>query len=195
MASTSELTSPADLVDRIRAGNKDAEDDLVRRYTRGVSFIIRQKIQNPPDVEELIQQTLMIALEKIRRGDLQEPKALSGYICGIAGKLAHVHLQKMRIRKVTNIDEIATVLDPNRGPFEQLLRKEEAQILRQVIGELRMERDREIITRRYFLDEEKESICVSLSLTSVQFNKVIFRALERFKELYEEKLSQKAKQS
>src|SRR5215813_15605293 len=114
MASTSELTSPADLVDRIRAGNKDAEDDLVRRYTRGVSFIIRQKIQNPPDVEELIQQTLMIALEKIRRGDLQEPKALSRYICGIAGKLAHVHLQKMRIRKVTNIDEIATVLDPNR---------------------------------------------------------------------------------
>ena len=194
MAST-EITSPADLVDRIRAGNKEAEDDLVRRYSRGVSFIIRQKIQNPPDVEELIQQTLMIALEKIRRGDLHEPKALSGYICGIAGKLAHAHLQKMRLRKPANIDEIATVVDPNRGPFEQLLRKEEAQILRQVIGELRMERDREIITRRYFLDEEKESICASLSLSNVQFNRIIFRALERFKELYEEKLSQKSKKN
>ena len=193
MSSTGEITSPADLVERIRAGNKDAEDELVRRYSRGVSFIIRRKIQNPPDVEELIQQTLMIAIEKIRRGDLHEPKALSGYICGIAGKLAHVHIQKMRVRKLTDIDEIASVVDPNRGPFEQLLRKEEAQILRQVIGELKVERDREIITRRYFLDEEKESICMSLSLTSLQFNRVISRALERFRELYQEKLSQSKK--
>lgn len=194
MAST-EITSPADLMDRIRRGNKEAEDALVQRYSRGVSFIIKRKIQNPPDIEELVQQTFMIALEKIRRGAVDEPERVSGYVCGIAEKLALAHLQKTRLRNFTAIDEIASapVEDSNRGPFEQLLRKEEAEIVRQVIAELRMPRDREIITRYYLHEEEKESICASLSLTSVQFNRVIFRALDRFKELYQKRLTQIAK--
>jgi len=193
MCSTGEITSPADLVDRIRRGNKEAENVLVQRYSRGVSVVIRKTIQNVTDVEELVQQTFMIALEKIRRGDVHEPERVSGYICGIANKLALVHLQKSRLTNLVDIDEIAPVVDSDRGPFEQLLRKEEAEIVRQVVGELRMQRDREIITRYYLRDEEKESICASLSLTSVQFNTVIFRALERFKELYAKRLNQMAK--
>ncbi len=192
MCSTGEITSPADLVDRIRRGNREAEDDLVQRYRRGVSVIIRKMIQNVADAEELVQQTFMVAIENIRRGALDEPERLSGYVCGIAGKLAKVHVQKSRLRSFTNIDEAAPVVDSNRNPFEQLLRKEEAESVRQVIEELRMPRDREIITRYYLHDEEKESICARLSLTSVQFNRVIFRALDRFKELYEKRLSQLA---
>ena len=192
MAST-EITSPADLVYRIRRGDKEAEDVLVQRYSRGVAVVIRKIIHNATDIEELVQQTFMIAIEKIRRGAVDEPERVSGYICGIAGKLAMAHLQKTRLRNFTGIDEIAPVVDSNRGPFEQLLRKEEAEIVRQVIDELRMPRDREILIRYYLHEEEKESICASLSLTSVQFNRVIFRALERFKELYEKRVTQIAR--
>ena len=188
--SSIEITSPADLVDRIRRGNKEAEDVLVQRYSRGVAVVIRKIIQNATDIEELVQQTFMIAIEKIRRGAVDEPERVSGYICGIAGKLAMVHLQKTRLRNLTGIDEVAPVVDSNRGPLEQLLRKEEAEIVRQVIAELRMPRDREIIIRYYLHEEDKKSICASLSLTSVQFNRVIFRALDRFKELYEKRLTQ-----
>jgi RNA polymerase sigma-70 factor (ECF subfamily) len=190
MCSTGETISPADLVDRIRRGDKEAENVLVQSYSRGVSFIIREKVHNVTDVEELAQQTFMIAIEKIRLGAVREPERLAGYICGIAGKLAWVHLKKTQLRNLTRIDDIAPVVDSKRGPFEQLLRKEEAEIVRQVIRELRMPRDREIITRYYLHDEDRKSICASLSLTSVQFNRVIFRALDRFKELYEKRLRQ-----
>ena len=194
MCSTGETTSPVDLVNRIRRGDKEAENVLVQRYSRGVSFVIREIIQNVTDVEELAQQTFMIAIEKIRQGAVREPERLSGYICGIARKLAWVHLKKTRLRNLTQIDEIAPVADSNRGPFERLLRKEEAEIVRQVIRELRMPRDREILTRYYLYDEERKSICANLSLTNVQFNRVISRALDRFKELYERRLSQITKQ-
>lgn len=189
MALTSETNIPADLVDRIRRGDKEAESVLVQRYSRGVSFVIGQVIQNVTDVQELAQQALMIAIEKIRQGAVREPERLSGYICGIAKKLAWDHIKKTRLRNPAQIDEIAPVVDSSDGPFEQLLRKEEAEIVRQVIGELRVPRDREIITRHYLHDEERKSICASLSLTNVQFNRVIFRALDRFKELYEKRLS------
>ena len=189
MSSSGEITSPADLVDRIRRGDKEAENVLVRRYSRGVSVVIKRIIKNVTDVEELVQQTLMIAVEKIRQGAVTEPERVSGYICGIAGKLAWAHVKKTRLRNLVDIDEVAPVVDSSRGPFDQLLQKEEAELVRQVIGELRMPRDREIITRYYLHGEERESICASLSLTSVQFNTVKSRALDRFKELYEKRLS------
>ncbi len=35
-------SDPAQLVARIRAGERTAEEELVRRYTRGVSIILRR---------------------------------------------------------------------------------------------------------------------------------------------------------
>jgi RNA polymerase sigma-70 factor, ECF subfamily len=190
-ASTKETTGAADLAGGIRAGDQGAEDELVRRYSRGVFIIINNIIRNRADAEEMVQETLVKALEKIRRGELREPEKLSGFVCGIARNLAQGHTRKARGKNLTDINDVTTPVDPGRGPLEQLLQKEEAEIVRQVLGELRMERDREVIIRFYLAGEEKESICASLGLTSAHFNRVIFRALARFRELYEEKLGGK----
>ncbi len=184
--STKETTDAADLVSRIRAGDQEAKDELVRRYSRGVFVIVNKMVRNPPDAEELVQETFIVTLEKIKRGELREPDRLSGFVCGIARTLAQVHVRKSQSRNLTEIDEARPPIDPNRSPLEQLLRKEEAEIVRQVIGELRMERDRELLTHFYLLGEDKETICANLDLTGAHFNRVIFRALARFKELYEQ---------
>ena len=188
VGSSNEATSQTDLAARIRAGSHEAEEELFQRYRRGVSVIINHYFRNPTDTEELVQETFMIAVKKIRQGDIREPEKLSGFVCGIARTLAQVRFRKSQKERLTDIDEIAPAADPKHGPLEQLLLKEQAEIVRQVIGELRMERDRQVITRFYLIDEERESICASLGLTSVHFNRVIFRALTRFKELYEQRL-------
>lgn len=188
VGSTKEITDPIDLAARIRGGSREAEDELFQRYKRGVSVIINRYLSNPTDIEELVHETFIISVKKIRRGEIREPEKLSGFVCGIAKKLAQVRFRKSQRESLTDIDEMQPAVDPERGPLEQLLLKEQAEIVRQVIGELRMERDRQIITRFYLLDEDKESICASLNLTSAHFNRVIFRALARFKELYEERL-------
>jgi hypothetical protein len=56
-----------------------------------------------------------------------------------------------------------------------------------VLGELTQERDRQIIIRYFFREEDKASICADFGLTSAQFNGAEFRALSRFKELCDEK--------
>jgi RNA polymerase sigma-70 factor (ECF subfamily) len=58
--------------------------------------------------------------------------------------------------------------------------------VRKVLGELKSERDRQVLFRFYVAEEEKEKICASLGLTSLHFNRVLFRARERFRELYEQ---------
>jgi RNA polymerase sigma-70 factor (ECF subfamily) len=63
---------------------------------------------------------------------------------------------------------------------------ERAALVRRVLAEMPSERDRQILFRFYLAEDDKESICLDLGLTSLHFNRVLFRARERYRELYEE---------
>ena len=52
-----------------------------------------------------------------------------------------------------------------------------------MLDELPVQRDREILLRFYLNDEDKDSICAGLGVDSTHFNRVLFRAKERFREL------------
>jgi DNA-directed RNA polymerase specialized sigma24 family protein len=54
-----------------------------------------------------------------------------------------------------------------------------------MLDEMPAERDREILVRFYLNDEDKEQICRDLRLSEEHFNRVIFRARNRFRELVE----------
>jgi len=182
-------TSPgaaAELVGRIRAGDAGAESELVSRYGRGVTILIRRASRDASAVDDLYQQTFQIALEKIRRGDLREPERLSGFICSLARNLVIDHFRKAAAHRFPGPVEATRSADPAPGPLESLLRVEKASIVRRVLAELPSERDREILFRFYIAEDEKDSICRDLGLTSLHFNRVLFRARERYRELYEE---------
>jgi len=99
--------SGADLVSRIRAGDRRAEEELVGRYGRGVAIIIRREVRQAAAAADLTQETLRIALEKIRRGDLREPEKLSGFICGLARNLAIGHHRRSsREESLTGVEAV-----------------------------------------------------------------------------------------
>jgi len=56
---------------------------------------------------------------------------------------------------------------------------------RRMLDEMPAERDRDLLVRFYLNDEAKEEICRELRLSEQHFNRVIFRARNRFRELLE----------
>jgi len=116
----------------------------------------------------------------------REPEKLSGFICGLARNLAIGHLRRLSRWEIGNADA-PTPIDHAPNPYDKLLKKERAVIVRQVISEMRSDRDREILYRFFITEEDKEKICADLGLTSLHFNRVLSRALKRFKDLYEKK--------
>lgn len=182
-----DASAGADLVRRIIAGDRKAEEELIERYSQGVSIIIRREAGNAAVVDDLRQETFRIAMEKIRRGDVREPEKLSGFICGVARNLTISHFRgASRLESLNEIEETRLLPDPGPNPFDEVSQKEIAGIVRRVIKELKSERDRQVLFRFYIAEEPKERICADLGLTSLHFNRVLFRARERFKELYEE---------
>jgi len=181
-----ETCSLVDLVSRIRAGDRQAEAELVERYSRGVKIIIRREVDDAAAAEDIHQETFRIGLEKIRHGDVREPKRLSGFICGVARNLVIDYFRRAaRQENMTEIEEAARLPHPASDQLQELLRKEKADLVRQVLKEMPNERDIQVLYRFYIADDEKEQICADLGLTSLHFNRVLHRARERFRELYE----------
>jgi RNA polymerase sigma-70 factor (ECF subfamily) len=184
--------SVADLVSRIRAGDRQAEAELVERYNRGVRVVIRREVGDSAIADDLYQETFCLVLEKIRRGEVREPEKLSGFVCSVARNLVISHFRRAaRQEALTGTEEITSLpqLAPNQ--LEGLLRKEKVELVRQVLQEMPNQRDIQVLFRFYIAEEEKEKICADHGLTGTQFNLVLHRARERYRELYLRAMSSK----
>jgi RNA polymerase sigma-70 factor (ECF subfamily) len=178
-----------ELVTRIVAGDSTAEEEIVQRYKQGVAIIIDQIVRSRSVTEDLSQDTFKIVLQKVRRGDLRQPERLSGFVCSVARNTAVDYIRRTRhLRTQEAIGNAERIADPAPSQLEEILKQERAAAVRQLINELKQERDRELLLRYFIAEDDKETICRDLGLTRAQFNNVIFRATARFKELYERKM-------
>lgn len=180
--------STAELVGRILAGDRGAEDELVARYSRGVSRMIKAN-GGQLAVEDLCQKTFELVLQKIRQGELRDSEKLPSFILGVARFLALGHIRRLRSGKETQIEPAESLVDPAPDPLDQLLQKETAQLIWQAINQLKSPRDREILSR-LVAEEDQRQIGADLGLNNFQFNVVLFRARERVKKLYQKLIRQ-----
>ncbi|HEV7517338.1 MAG TPA: hypothetical protein VGR07_13635 [Thermoanaerobaculia bacterium] len=72
--------TPGDLVRRIAAGDRRAEQEMVELYGEGLAFLLRRWTRDRDAADDLYQETLRLALEKIRRGEVRDPDRLPGFL-------------------------------------------------------------------------------------------------------------------
>jgi len=183
-----ETGSRTEFVSRIMAGDRQAEAELIDSYRRGVRIIIRQAGCDAAVVDDLSQETFRIVLEKTRRGDVREPQKLPGFIRSVAKNLVIEHFRRMARQEPLTETEESARLHPHSSPdqLELLLQKERAELIRQVLKEMRSDRDIQVLLRYHLAEHTKERICADLNLTSLQFNLVLHRARERYRQLYQQ---------
>lgn len=176
----------ADLVQRIAAGDTSAEGELVQRYSRGLLYLLRRLGASPELADDLHQETFRIVLERLRRRALDDPAGLAGFLRGTARNLVTAERRKAARRRTEGDEEVLEqAVHPAQGQLSAVLLDEEAAIVRKLIGELPTGRDQQLLLRFYVAEEDKETICADLGLESLHFNRVLFRARQRFKELLE----------
>ncbi len=181
-----EAAVAAVLVRRIAGGDAAAEGELVLRYRRGLVYLLRHLGAAPEAADDLVQETFRIVIERLRRSGLAEPGGLAPFLRGTARNLLVAERRKTARRRTWgDTGELAAAVAPAPSPLQDVLRGEEAATVRRLIGELPTDRDRELLLRFYVGEEAKEAICADLGLESLHFNRVLFRARQRFKELLE----------
>lgn len=180
-----EGTPGGDLVTRIAAGDREAEDEFVRRYARGVQVLVARRCRSgDPIVEDIVQDVLARVLERLRAGAIRDAAALPAYI---QTTIAHAATAEYRARRQTEpveaIDALA-VADSD-SIVDKISASQLQSALHALLAELGVERDREVL-RRFYLDEhDKEKVCRELGIDAAHFHRVVFRARERFRALLE----------
>lgn len=181
------------LVRRISAGDPAAEGELVERYSRGLLYLLRRLTSSPELADDLHQEVFRIVLERLRRGPLDEPAGLAGFLHGTARNLVVAERRKTaRRRTEADPERLEQAVHKGPGQLASVLQDEESEIVRRLIGELSTDRDRQLLLRFYVAEEEKEAICTDLQLDGLHFNRVLFRARQRFKELAERSAAKQA---
>jgi RNA polymerase sigma-70 factor (ECF subfamily) len=175
----------ATLAQRIRDGDRSAESELVQTFSRGIRVILRHIAREPALVEDLHQDTFRIALERIRAGALRDASQLGGFLAGLARNLAIEHFRKAR-RSVPEDDAGLDRLESSApSPTDRLEREQDARRVERTLEALPTERDRAVLRRFYLGQEDKDVLCAELGVDRLQFNRILHRARERFRELWD----------
>ena len=181
-----------ELVARIGRGDRRAEEDLVRRYQRGLMFLLKRRCGDPQLALDIAQETFRIAIEKLRVAPLDQVERVAGFLRGTALHLISAeHRKYARRATTTDSDAVDAAADHTSGPFDNVSAEQVQRVVRLLLNELPVQRDREILIRTYLDDEDKSSICEALGVDSAHYNRVLFRAKQRFRELLMSAASQR----
>ena len=177
----------ADLVSRIAAGEDAAETELVQLCSRTLRFLARRHTRREADAEDLYQETLIVALQKIRRSEVREPERLAGFLRALLKNLA-IQSYRRRHQDAERSDaEMPESPDLHRpSALDGLLEDERRRVTRQLLDELHVPRDQEILRRYYLAEESSSEICRELGIQTDHFYRVLHRARQRYRRLWQE---------
>jgi len=157
----------------------------VYRDYPGLRALILRRVRDPEVAADILQDAAVTTLEKLRSGEIAHPENVGGYLYRVAINHLRNHRRKDRtaISSADGLDDLRIAEDD--PDWERVGRPQWIAAARQILDEMPAARDRELLVRFYLNDEEKGQICRELRLSHEHFNRVIFRARNRFKDLLE----------
>ena len=141
-----------------------------------------------PDLEDVVQETMVRFVHALRTEKVRNLHSIAAFLSGICNNVIHEYkrrVQKERINDAACPSALNQPLDPGADTLE----------LRQAIGLVMVQlapKDREIL-RAFFLEErDKSEICRAIGLSDIQFRVALFRAKEKFRDIYRQSVKQNA---
>ncbi len=136
------------LIYRAQAGDEGAFTDLMREYYPFVYTIVIRIVDNPHDVEEVVQDTFLSAYRGLRQ--LEDVTKFKNWLAEITRNCVRQWLRKQRDETVS-LDEVSEgILQTEDLPDDQLVQQEQTELIRRTMETL-PQKDRDI-ARAFYLE-------------------------------------------
>ena len=184
-----DVAPAGELLARILNGDSSAETELVNRYWKSLRFILNRRCNDTQLASDIAQDTFIVVIAKARNGEINTPEAIAGFIRQTGVNLLIAHFRKETRRATDTHGEVSFEIPDDKSNVERAVESRDSlKLVQQLIGEMTVERDKDLLMSYYAKEEEKSSICQRLDLTPAHFDRVLFRARSRLKQLIDFKL-------
>jgi len=161
-------------------------DTLIASNYPGLRSLIFRTVRDRALTHDLLNEAIVIACEHYRAGRIAQRERIAGYVFQVAMNLLRNYRRKLSEREDRRAGVQALEMLPAPDvDDEQRMEGQIAARVRDIVEGLPTARDREIVTRFYLDEDEKDAICLDLGLTHLHFDKVIHRARKRMRVLLE----------
>jgi RNA polymerase sigma-70 factor (ECF subfamily) len=135
-----------------------------------------------PDIEDIVQESLLRYLTATREEKIQNPAAAGAFLNGICRNV----ISEYRRRNLRDDPMPEVIPEPRNELIQDTDLFELRQAIAQGLDQL-AERDRSVLRAFYLEEKTKEEILKSTGLTDENFRVVLCRAKERFRAIYVER--------
>jgi len=170
----------AELARRIAAAgataDSAAETELYRRLGPRVRLYGLRHLRDPHAAHDLMQQVLLMTLERLRRGMLREPEKLASFVLGIC------RMTVLEIRRGTwRREKLLAAYGGTEGfdaPEPLVLNQDRLNKCLEGLAE----RERTVVALTFFADKDGDEVAKDLGISAGNVRVVRHRALRRLRE-------------
>jgi RNA polymerase sigma-70 factor (ECF subfamily) len=173
----------APLVERIRLGDSSAVEELYNVFCKGVRFLLWRQL-GQQDLDDRVHDIFLMVVQSIQRGEVREPERLMGYVRTVVRRQTAGYIEgaMSNRRRQVAIDVTVPIRDRAPSPEHRAIEAQNSAVAMRVLKSL-PERDREVLSRFYLLEQTPAQICAELAITETQFRLIKSRAKSRYSEL------------
>jgi RNA polymerase sigma-70 factor (ECF subfamily) len=154
-----------------------AEAELYRRLAPRVRLYGLRHLRNAQAAEDLMQQVLLMTLERVRAGKLRQPEMLASFVLGMC-RMVVLETRRGTARREGLLQTYGDVEEAVDPPDQRELDEGK---LSSCLGRL-AERERSVLIMGFFADKSADAVARELGLTPANVRVIRHRALLRLRE-------------
>lgn len=169
---------------QIAAGDKEACQQFVVAHYQWLTVIVRQQFPYTDLYMDIVHDAFGLTIEKLKANEINKLESIKFYLRTAALNIGYSYLRKdKKFRSSLDQDLLFIIEDTQADVASSVEWDDNLAYVKQLIQEMKVERDREILKAFYLEDQDKLTICHNLEITPDHFSRVLFRAKHRLKTL------------
>ena len=173
-------------VQRLRDGDSSTEEHFVGYFRQLLRIKLRARYLSADVVEDLQQETFARVFRKLRSEEgIRQPESIGAFVNSVCNFVLQEHYRSLGKEKPGEEEDL--------DPPDKVLNIEKLAIAEQVNQRVReavkslSPRERELISKIFFREEEKDEVCAELGVSRDYLRVLLHRAIEHLRELLVEK--------
>jgi len=154
-----------------------AESELYRRLAPRVRLYGLRHLRDPHAAHDLMQQVLLMTLERLRAGKLREPERIGSFVLGMS-RMVVLEIRRGTWRRETLLDTFGDMAEAVDAPEPLALDADKLAACLQALAE----RERTVVVLTFFADKAADEVAGELGLTAGNVRVIRHRAIARLRE-------------